>query len=81
MFNIFKTYCSTLCIFLITLYFVNAKNISTDYNDTKEDSLLVLEGETRVDLYDDQEIKWIRSAVVSVGYYLRLYKFSEWDKR
>lgn len=69
-------------MFLISLYFVNAKNVSTDYNDTKEDSLLVLEGEQqRVDLYDDQEIKWIRTAVVTVGYYLRRYKFSDWDKR
>lgn len=74
-------YCKVLYGFLIPLDVIIAGKTTPAHNDTKGDSTLELEGETQIDLYDEQETNWIRKAVVSVGYYLRKHKFHEWDRR
>lgn len=64
----------------------DAQDITTEdnitVNETKGDSTIeMIPDSDQLDIYDDSDTEWIKTAVVEVAYYLRSHKFNDFDRR
>lgn len=67
---------------LITVSCILNKTLEDNDDDTKGDIIIELvPDDPGIDTYDQNDVKWIQTAIINIGYYLRSHKFNEFDRR